>query len=129
MKRLVFLVMAVSPLTFGLAHAVPDRWPRLPELPERPLALDLRGTSWQGSDHVEGYRVTIEPDGTVTYGYREKSTRGGSWVQEGNHVYWEVNKKFRETRATIVGDVLRGESWNKAGKRWTTNLQRVSAPK
>ena len=61
----------------GLAHAAPARLPYEPP-PPVPAVTDVRGTTWEGKDHVEGYRVTFEFDGTLTYGYGKGFNRGGS---------------------------------------------------
>lgn len=125
MKRLFALLVVWSAVALGVAQAVPDRKPLEPELPKRPKLIDLRGTTWEGKDHVENYRVTFEPDGTLTYGYKNKYNHGGTWLLEGNQVYWEVNKKFRETKALVSDDTIAGEAWNKTGKRWPTLLKRI----
>jgi hypothetical protein len=118
----VWIVLATS-----LAHTAPAQ-PRY-EPPELPTFIDLRGTSWQGQDHVANYRVTFESDGTLTFGYNNKFNRGGSWALDGNKLYFEVNKKYREFKGTVNGSSLQGDSWNVTGKRWQTNLQRVDAIK
>lgn len=127
MKRLVALTFVWFVLAFGAAHAVPARLPYEPH--ETPAPLDLRGTTWQGQDYVANYRITFESDGTLTYGYNKKHNRGGSWILEGNKVYFEVNKKYREFKGTVTGNMLQGDSWNVTGKRWQTLLQRVFEPK
>jgi hypothetical protein len=110
-----------------MACGAPSR--PLYEPPEpAPLTVDLRGTTWQGQDHVANYRVTFEPDGTMTYGYNNRFNRGGSWKLEGNKLYFEVNKKYREFNGIVNGDILQGDSWNVTGKRWQTNLRRVAVP-
>jgi hypothetical protein len=124
MRRVGWLCLAWSAAAASVIVAAPARLPYEPP-PPPPAVVDLRGTSWEGKDHVEGYRVTFEPDGTLTYGYNKMSHRGGSWQQSGNNLYWEVNQQYREFKGSVAGNVLQGESWNKAGKRWQTFLMRV----
>lgn len=126
MKRLLAVAPVWLALSLGIAHAVPARpLYEPPDAVRPPAPLNLRGTTWQGKDHVDNYRVTFEADGTLSYGHGGRTNRGGSWVLEGSSLYWEVNKKYREFRGTVAGDVLQGESWNKTGKRWQTYLKRV----
>lgn len=123
MRRLVLVSLVWTVLVINLIGAAPARLPLEPKLP--PPQLELRGTTWQGQDHVPNYRITFESDGTLTYGYNGKANRGGSWTLEGNKLYWEVNKQYREFRGTVVGNVIQGDSWNKTGKRWQTHLNQV----
>ena len=127
MKLPLALTHAWLVLALSAAQAVPARLPYGP--PETPPPLDLRGTTWLGQDHVANYRITFESDGTLTYGYNHNFHRGGSWALEGNKVYFEVNKKYREFKGTVTGNMLQGDSWNVAGTRWQTLLQRVPEPK
>jgi hypothetical protein len=127
MKCVLSQAVVTVLLMMPLLQAAPDRKPHGPELPKRVQPLDLRGTKWMGKDHVDNYHVTFEADGTLTYGYNKGSSRGGSWSLIGNQLYWEVNKQYRETKATVNGDTIQGESWNKVGRKWQTLLQRVPA--
>ena len=122
MKRLLAGALLFVALT--QAQAIPVRQPAAPE-PPTPPKLDIRNTTWLGKDHVDNYRITFESDGTLTYGYSNAVHRGGSWTFDGVTLYWEVNSKYRETKATVNGAVIQGDSWNVTCKRWQTQLLRI----
>ena len=122
MNRLVAGALVFVALT--QAQAIPVRQPAAP-MPPTPPMMDIRDTTWQGKDHVDNYRITFESDGTLTYGYNNSFHRGGTWKFDGVHLYWEVNGKYRETKATLNGTVIQGDSWNVTGKRWQTQLLRI----
>jgi hypothetical protein len=67
-------------------------------------------------------RFKFERSGVLEYSYNGRTFRNGAWRQTGDHLYFEMNKKFRECKATITGTTIRGVSWNKAGTRWTTTI-------
>src|SRR5437899_8440724 len=90
-NRMLLCSLACFAVVLGIVHAAPDRRPLEPDVPKAPPPLELRGTTWQGQDHVANYRVTFEHDGTLSYGYGGKQNRGGSWTLQGRQVYWEVN--------------------------------------
>jgi hypothetical protein len=129
MKRLTTIAFAWIVLAVAGLEGVPVRLPSTPQAAatpvEPPVKFDLRGTSWIGKDFVENYRITFEDDGTLSYGYKGKLNRGGSWTFDGRNLYFEVNSKYREFKGTADAATLQGESWNKTGKRWQTHLQRV----
>lgn len=129
MNRLIAFMGAWFTLASGIAHALPARPLYVPEPPLKAPSeffLDIRGTSWVGQDFVPNYQMTFKADGTLSYGYKGKLNHGGSWIQQGNSVYFEINKKYREFKGSVDADTLQGESWNVTGKRWQTHLRRAS---
>jgi hypothetical protein len=108
-----------------VAHAAPARLPYEPP-PPPPAFVDLRGTTWSGwNDGVKAdWVVTFEPDGVFFCSYRGTAYRNGHWKQEGNRLYYEVNKKYCECECTISGNTIQGESWNVVGQRWKILLNR-----
>ncbi len=126
MKRMIPLVFTA--LAVGVLHAAPARLPYVPEkLPAPPQELDLRGTTWDSRLKAEDRMFVFHSDGTLHFG---GNTEKSSWRVEGNTVYVEINNGYRFFRGTVQGDVMEGESWNIAGSRWTTRLERVrSFPK
>src|SRR5437870_808211 len=112
MTRILAVLVVWFPLLLGLLQAAPARPLYEPPEPPKLARLELRGTTWEGQDHVPNYRITFESDGTVTYGYNKKFNRGGSWTFDGANLYFEVNKKFREFKGTVDGRTIKGDSWN-----------------
>ena len=45
-------------------------------------------------------------------------------------MYFEINNGYREFRGAVnlEGNVIQGDSWNKAGKRWQTVLRPFTGP-
>jgi hypothetical protein len=126
MIRTRLIATAWLALAIGMTHAAPER-PRYepPDAPKEAPRFKLDETTWEGQDFVPNYRITFHADGTVTHGYNQRANRGGSWTFDGTNLYFEVNKKYREFKGTVVGDTIKGNSWNVKGKRWDTNLKRV----
>ncbi len=107
----------------GLAFAVPARPLYVPPDTHRALILvNLRDTAWAGTESADR-NLFFHSDGKLSYTRGQQSF--GTWTQDGNNVYFEFNKRYREFRGVIQGGVILGESWNVTGKRWPTRLQRV----
>ena len=85
---------------------------------------DLAGSVWIGDDGPIGQvRFKFERGGVLEYSYRGTTFRTATWKQAGDRIYFQMNDKYRECEAIIQGLTMRGSSWNKAGKRWTTTLK------
>ncbi|MSQ93413.1 MAG: hypothetical protein EXR98_02530 [Gemmataceae bacterium] len=119
-----FACLAVA---MGIAQAIPARLPYEPPDPPKPpqAFIELRDTAWAGIEPADR-NIFFHSNGGLSYGIAQKPF--GTWKQEGNTVYFEFNKRYREFRGTIEGNTIRGESWNTAGKRWQTRLHRPSVP-
>jgi hypothetical protein len=93
---------------------------------DRPvIAVSVEGTEWSmNGEGPDRWNITyrFERGGVLSYGYNGANYRNGTWRQTGDEIYFEVNQKYRECRLTLRGDRLEGESWNKAGRRWMTDL-------
>jgi hypothetical protein len=88
----------------------------------------LAGTVWVGPDGEYVTTMRFERGGVLAYAYDNRSYRNGKWKQTGKKLYFEMNDKYRECEATIDGDTIRGRSWNKTDKKWTTTLYRYQKP-
>jgi hypothetical protein len=123
MKYLGVLALLIAAL--AVAHAAPARLPFEPPPPQADI-IDLRGTIWSGwNDGVKADWVVIfEPDGVFHHRYNGATFKTGHWKQDGNRLYYEVNKKYCECVCTIHRDRIEGESWNVAGVRWKILLHR-----
>ena len=98
-----------------------------PALKPRPnKAIPLAGTIWTGVT-FEGWAMTIEfkADGGMTVSYRGSSFSTASWKQDGDKIYWEMNKRYCEFNGKLTGDKIEGDSQNMAGKKWATKLTRI----
>jgi len=115
----VILFLPASQLSAGTALA---------DEPQKPM--QIAGTEWVGEDNVEKFIVTyrFEKNGILAYTYRGTFYRNGTWTQNGEKVYFELNNKFRELEATIEGEVISGKSWNKKGETWRTTLYKYNKP-
>lgn len=110
----------------AVALAAPARLPYEPA-PAAPSAMSLVGTTWVGPDTVHGgdWTAVFEPGGILYYSYVNGTYRNATWKQEGDVLYFEINKGFCENKCIIRGDVIEGDSWNIKGTRWKTYLTRV----
>jgi hypothetical protein len=121
--------LALLLVGFAVTEAAPIRQPRGPLPSAEPDPLDFRGTHWFGKTY-EGtdWTVIFEPNGRVTNIENGRTYTVGSWkATGGNSVYMELNQVYYEFRGVLAGDVLAGDSSNKAGLRWKTTFQRVAS--
>lgn len=125
MRLAILPIIAWCVLTASIARAAPAR--RLYEPLEQPRApeFDLRDTQWHGPEAAD-HNIFFHADGTLGYTRGQKAF--GTWKLDGNVLTFEFNKRYREFRGVIRGDVIQGESWNVAGKRWQSLLKRASVP-
>lgn len=131
MKR--FVVASVACLVaaaFPGADASPARLPFDLAPPKHADMIEMAGTRWYGSDIESGdWEITFEKGGKITYTYKGRTFRNGSWQWQGDALYFETNKKYYEFRGTLQGNSIDGESWNVKGIRWHTSMYRVDDSK
>jgi hypothetical protein len=98
--------------------------------PEKKDAPPLAGTSWAGKT-AEGWDMTIDflPGGGMTVSYNGASYNKASWKQDGHKVYYEMNDRYCEFEGKFIDAGIEGESHNVRGKRWATNLTRITRDK
>lgn len=85
----------------------------------------IAGTTWAGKDvNDDHYVFRFLADGTVHYTTPEGSWKNGTWKQEGDEVYMEMNDRYAERVGTIVGSRMKGRGWNVAGLEWTWEVER-----
>lgn len=89
-------------------------------------ATPLAGTTWVGNT-AEGWEMTIEfvADGSMNVSYKETRFNTATWKQDGDKIYWEMNKKYCEFNGKMTDKTIEGDSHNVAGKKWETKLTRV----
>jgi hypothetical protein len=87
----------------------------------------LEGTTWFGEEFGEGVPCTFrfEREGKLVVSYNGLTVTDCNWSQKGRELYFEINRRFRETRGTIRSNTIECEAWNVRGKRWLLNLKKV----
>jgi len=94
--------------------------------------LSIEGTTWvsqaEGPDRWN-IAYTFDTGGILVYSYNGTTYRNGTWTQDGDTIYLETNKKYRECKGTIRGDQIEADSWNVAGSKWKTSLTRQAEGK
>jgi hypothetical protein len=80
----------------------------------------IAGTSWNvvetnGDKDIFNF---IE-DGTLSYSYQNGSYTNGTWKQDGDSIYIEMNHKFVEYKGLITGTHIEGTASNVKGNKWT----------
>ncbi|MGD0292343.1 MAG: hypothetical protein ABSB30_00665 [Terracidiphilus sp.] len=80
----------------------------------------LAGTSWTVVE-TDGDRDIFNflADGTLSYSYQNGSYTNGTWKQDVDSIYIEMNNKFVEYQGRISGTHIAGKAWNIKGHHWT----------
>jgi hypothetical protein len=82
----------------------------------------LAGTSWTVVEtDSSGDRdiFNFMPDGTLAYSYQNGSYTNGTWKQDSDSIYIEMNKKFVEYTGRITGTHIEGKASNIKKENWT----------
>jgi hypothetical protein len=113
-----------SILVVGLA--VGPGWAAPKLKPKQPEAPSLVGTTWVGVTSDSGGPLVLEfrADGELAVTYNGRPTPDCGWRQDGDKVYYHMNKQYLEFNGKVIGDKLEGTSHNRAGKVWETALTR-----
>jgi len=87
----------------------------------------LAGTSWtvvetDGDNDIFNFLA----DGSLHYWDGKKSYTNGTWKQDGDSIYIEMNNKFVEYKGRISGTHIEGKAWNVKGHNWTWVADRKS---
>lgn len=113
MTRLVPLGLLVC-----LSSALAAPAPFLPKKNKKPAVRGLEGTTWKGNSRT----YQLLPGGVLNYRYLSISATG-TWRQEGDRVFWDVNKRFSWFEGRLEGGVIRGVAQNRDGKRWDLTVR------
>jgi len=104
----------------GLAasgSAAPKLKPKPPEVPS------LVGTKWVGITYEkQPLLIEFKADGQVAITYNNSLVQNTGWTQDGDKIYFHMNKKYCEFNGKVSGDRLEGMSHNVTGLKWETNL-------
>jgi hypothetical protein len=105
------------------AHAMAA--PRLPD--EKPKARSLVGTTWTGNS-FEKREIVLEflADGKVNVTYNEAKVENAGWKQDGEKIWFQLNKNYCEFNGVLKGDRVEGQCHNVAGTRWDVVLTPVA---
>jgi hypothetical protein len=85
-------------------------------------AINIAGTSWNVVEtDTDGSRDIFNflADGTLAYSYQNGSYTNGTWKQDGDSIYIEMNNKYVEYHGRISGTHIEGTASNIKKKNWT----------
>ncbi len=82
-------------------------------------------TTWEGKDSDGEYSTyNFLTEGILHYEIPSGSWQNGTWKQDGNKIYYEMNNKFSEQYGTIRGNKMKGTGHNIEGHEWTWNARK-----
>lgn len=115
-------VLAACALTTLAAPAAPVPKALKPKTP------DVTGTVWVSDENEVQLGVleyTFAEGGKLTWRQQgaQNVNTAGSWKQDGDHLYWEVNQKYVDYNVDFKDGKFEGSALNVRGKRWTINLR------
>lgn len=93
----------------------------------KPKAPSLVGTTWVSNEDEVKLGVleyTFHEGGRLTWRNQNGAQvwTEGSWRQEGEHLYWEVNKRYVDYDVDFVGGQFEGVAVNKNNLKWKITL-------
>lgn len=89
---------------------------------------DVTGTTWVSDENEVKLGVieyTFLDGGKLTWHQQGKNdvSTVGSWKQDGEHLYWEVNQKYVDYDVDFKDGQFEGGALNKTKLRWTITLK------
>ena len=89
-------------------------------------ASSLVGTTWEGRNFDEYFKVTFTNDGTFSYtlGTSTWDDPRDTWKQNGNQVTLSFTDGFAITEATISGSSIKGKTHNNNNNTYTFDVSR-----
>lgn len=89
---------------------------------------DVTGTVWLSDENEAQLGVieyTFQEGGKLSYTRQGSGAVNtvGSWKQDGDHLYWEVNQKYVDYNADFKDGKFEGSALNVRSKRWTIVLR------
>jgi len=109
--------IAISAL---LALAVGQSMPAFAQNSNPPAVPSIAGTAWNVAETDGDNDVfTFMADGSLHYWDGKRNYTNGTWKQDGDSIYIEMNNKFCEYQGRISGTHMEGKAWNAKGHNWT----------
>ena len=88
----------------------------------------VEGTTWiaeHTASDLGRIDYTFLPDGKLSYRYANGTVyTEGSWKQDGEQLYFEVNGRYAEYTVTYRDGQFTGDAKNVVGKTWTLTMTR-----
>ena len=96
-----------------------------PKFPSYAPAASVAGTTWVGTDS-DGhyYEYHFQAGGALHYQSPTGFFKNGTWKQDGDAIYMEMNQKYAEYRGRISGKRMKGRASNVTGKKWTWEAEK-----
>jgi S1-C subfamily serine protease len=112
-------------ITAFVESASPSAAAMRPEGQRRDPSGDrLAGTTWSGVDTAgTRMRVVFESEGRVRLSLANQWL-SGTWRQNGDAVYFEVNNAYVTYEGTVFGGAMNGSARNGAGHSWRWRVER-----
>jgi len=86
---------------------------------------NVEGTMWKGADGEGVTTFYFERGGVLAYTTHSGTWRNGTWRQDGEAIYLEMNKKYAEYHGVLRGDRMAGSAENVKGLRWQFDVNRL----
>jgi pimeloyl-ACP methyl ester carboxylesterase len=87
----------------------------------------VAGTTWAGTDsYGHHYVFSYLPGGILRYTSPSGTFNNGTWRQNGDRVYMEMNDRYSQHEGVIRGSKMSGAARNVKGDRWTWSVERQS---
>lgn len=112
-------------LSFMMLVVLPGCGTRLPPndrpvIPGESVATSVAATTWGGTDSDgDHYEYYFRADGALHYNSPTGFWKNGTWRQDKNAIYMEMNNRYSERKGLIIGTRMDGKAWNVEGRTWT----------
>lgn len=87
----------------------------------------VAGTTWSVNETGKKFiEYNFSPDGSVHY-WSNRYWRNGTWKQEGERVYMDVNSGYAQYVGSMSESVMTVSAKNIEGKEWAWSMRKVEA--
>ena len=103
-------------LALAACLSIPDSAQKLTP----PAVPNIAGSTWNVAETDGDNDIfTFMADGTLHYYDGHKNYDNGTWKQDGDSIYIEMNNKYCQYEGRISGMHMEGRAWNVKGRNWT----------